>query len=293
MSIAIKKGFTLASLIYFFNSVGNVAQGVFIKYFQANLNIGTYELITLKCIVSVVILLPFVLKYIDKNIIKNLPIIALLAFLYSADMLLYNTGLKTVAVNTGALIMLLVPLWIVVLGRIILKEKKFNIVNAFALLACLVAVFLTIKSDISFGGFNVGYILLLINSLVVPLGLILQKKFSDTRPVMLALFSNAVFLGLLSFTMSGFNIPEFSIQNLKGAFIVALFDIMECACVYIAYKMTDCALLQPIRFTRIFIAIFLSYILLNEKITSMQIIATTIIVMANMASILYSRKKQD
>jgi drug/metabolite transporter (DMT)-like permease len=82
-------------------------------------------------------------------------------------------------------------------------------------------------------------------------------------------------------------------ETAKGATIVAFTDILEFACVYIAYKMTDCALLQPIRFTRIFIAIFLSYILLNEKITSMQIIATTIIVMANMASILYSRKKQD
>ncbi len=116
-----------------FNSIGNVSQGVFIKYYQHKLDIGLYELMTLRCFVEIVLLFPFCLKYL-RHFTKNLHIVLFVVILYSGDMLLFHRGLKTVAVNTGSLILLLVPIWIIVLGRIILKEKKFNIVNAFFLL---------------------------------------------------------------------------------------------------------------------------------------------------------------
>ena len=120
----LKKGFLLAALIYFFNSIGNVGQGVFIKYYNTQLNMGLYEFTTLRCLIEIAILLPFCLKYL-RHFTKNLHIALFVAFLYSIDMLLFHRGLKSVAVNTGSLILLLVPLWIIVLGRVILKEKNY------------------------------------------------------------------------------------------------------------------------------------------------------------------------
>jgi drug/metabolite transporter (DMT)-like permease len=291
----IKKGFIMASFIYLFNSLGNVSQGVFIKYYQNAISIGLYELITLKSLIAGLIMLPFagkqLLKF--KDNIKTLPIVIMLASLYALDVLTNNIGLKTVPVNTGTLILLLVPLWVILLGRVVLKETKFNVINAIAILVCLFAVFLNIKSEISFSGFNAGYLFLFADSLIIPLGLILQKKFSDFRPLAYAIFTNAVVLGIVSFFISGFNFPEMNIANLKAGFFVALFDLMEFCAVYVAYKMTDVALLQPIRYTRIVISVILSYFLLHETPTKYQLIAGFLIVSANAFSLWYSRKYQD
>ena len=287
-----KKGFLLAAIIYLFNSLGNVSQGVFIKYYQSAISIGLYELITLKCLIAGVIMFPFAFKYL-KNWKQNLPIVIMLATFYALDVLTCNIGLKTVPVNTGTLILLLVPLWIVVFSRLLLGEKKFNKVNALMIAICLFAIGVTIKNEMSFSGFNAGYLFLFADSIIIPLGLILQKKFSDSRPVSYALFTNAIILGIMSFSISGFKVPEISTSNLKAASFVAFFDLMEFAAVYIAYQMTDCALLQPIRFTRILFSIALSYLLLNEMPTKYQVIGATLIIAANVFSIIYSKTKQD
>ena len=94
----------------------------------------------------------------------------------------------------------------------------------------------------------------------------MQKKYSQCRPIVYAVFTNAVVLSVLGYGMSGCKMAEFSLKNLEGAFVVALFDMMECFAVYTAYKMTDCSLLQPIRFTRIFISMALSYLVLKEQV---------------------------
>ena len=73
---------------------------------------------------------------------------------------------------------------------------------------------------------------------------------------------------------------------------VAICDIIEFACVYIAYQMAEAALLQPIRFTRILISIALSWIILQEKPTQSQIIGAILILGANAVSIIYSQKNR-
>ena len=292
MSAIFQKGFLLASIIYFFNSVGNVAQGVFIKYYQHTLGIELYELMTQARIIEILLILPFCFKYL-RHFTKNLGIVLLLAGLYSVDMLLFHRGLKSVAINTGVLIMLLVPLWIVVFGRILLGEKKFNIINALALFACLFGVFITIFNEVKFTGFNSGYLFLFADSIAIPLGLILQKKYAEFRPVVYAIFTNAIVLSVFGFCLSGFKFAEFSSSNLQGAFVVALFDIMEVACVYIAYQMTEASLLQPIRFTRILVSVILGYVVLKEQPTQYQMMGAGIILIANAVSIIYSKKKQS
>ena len=121
----------------------------------------------------------------------------------------------------------------------------------------------------------------------------MQKKYSDCRPVVYAIFTNAIVLGMLGYFASGFSVPQFSFENLKGAFVVACFDIMEVACVYIAYQMTEPALLQPVRFTRIFISMLLSFIILKEPVAAYQAIGAVIILFANIGSIIYSKYRQD
>jgi len=248
-------------------------------------------LMTMARILEIFLLLPFCLKYL-RHFTKNLKIVIILACLYSADMLLFHRGLKSVAVNTGTLIMLLVPLWIILLGRLLLGEKQFNKINAIFLVMCLFGVFFTIYKEISFAGFNIGYCFLLADAFVIPLGLILQKKYAECRPPVYAVFTNALVLSILGYFMSGRHMAEFNIANIEGAFVVAIFDMMECFAVYIAYKMTDCSLLQPIRFTRIFISMVLSYFVLKEQVFAHQVIGACIILLANIGSIIYSRRKQ-
>lgn len=288
----IKNSFALASFIYLLNSIGNVSQAIFIKHFHATTGIDMYNLITLKCLLVVILMFPLILEHL-KHVLHKLHIVIFLATLYASDMLFYNSGLKYgVSANTATLILLTVPLWIVVLGHIVLKERRFNKINAICIVLCLIAIALTVSTEVQIDGFNFGYILVFIDSLIIPVSLILQKKFNDCRPVLYAIWTNAIMLGIISFFMGNCTFPVVNKQNICSALVVAFFDIMECGAVYIAYQMTEVALLQPIRFTRLPIAIVISWLLLNEKVTMIQIVAGTIIITVNLFSMWYSRKYQ-
>ena len=287
-----KEQFLIACFIALIGSFGNVLHGTFLKYYSTTLNINLYELIVLNCIIEVIMLLPFCIKYLT-HFTNGLSIVILLSILYSADILLYNTGLKTTPVNTGVLIMLLVPLWMCLFGKVILKEKGFHLINMIALICCFFAVILTIYGDFKFNGLSFGVLLIFLNSIVLPLGVILQKKFGDRRPIIYALFTNAIALGIVSFCMSGFSInslQKINIALIKAGIWIAIFDIMECGGVYLSCKFANVALLQPIRFTRIIFAVFVSQIVLGENITIYQFFGALIIFVANFAVIFVSRK---
>lgn len=305
--MTIKKGFLFACFIALIGSLGNSLQSTFIKYYTNNLHIGLYEIIFIRCCASILILLPFSFKQMasfikSKNLIKNVLIILLLAILYSADIILYNTGLKTTPVNTGALIMLLVPLWMCFFGKIILHEDDFNKITAISLLACIFAVVYTTIGDLKFGNTGVGAMFIFANSIILPIGVILQKKFADFRPIAFALLTNSVVLGIIVFFLSGFNAnilsstfnpfcKEFNVDYFKCAIFIAIFDIMESGGVYLSCKLANVASLQPIRFTRIIFAIMFSSIILAETITISQVISTIIILIANTVSIVFSHKR--
>lgn len=289
-----KEKFLLACFIALIGSLGNVLHGACLKYYSTKLHLSLYELITISCIVEIILLFPFCIKCL-KHFAKGLKIVILLAILYSSDILLYNTGLKSVSVNTGTLIMLLVPLWMCLFGKVILHEKDFNMVNGIALCACICAVIFTIYGDIKFDGFSFGIVLIFLNSIILPIGVILQKKFSDKRPIIYALFTNAIVLCLISFCLSGFNTSAFKNINLNiliGGIVVAITDLLECGGVYLSCKLYNVSSLQPIRFTRIIFAVIISNILLNEHTTKYQIFGIVIILLANFISILYTRLKK-
>ena len=289
------ENFLLACFIATLGSLGNVIHAVLLKYYSAKLSVNLYELVFLNCIVEIIVLFPFCIKNIFSTKSKQqIFIVILLAILYSMDILLYNTGLKTVSINTGTLIMLLVPLWMCFFGKVILKEHGFDMINAICLLLCIFAVIITIYGDIKIDHFSIGVLLIFINSIVLPIGVILQKKFSDTRPIIYALWSNAFMLGLFSFFLSGCSvdiIKNINIDKIVGAIIIAMSDMMECGGVYLSCKLAKVSSLQPIRFTRIIFAILISRIILGENTTYHQIIGISIILISNFASIIYSKKK--
>ena len=140
------------------------------------------------------------------------------------------------------------------------------------------------------------------NSIILPIGVILQKKFADFRPIAFALLTNSVVLGIIVFFLSGFNAnilsstfnpfcKEFNVDYFKCAIFIAIFDIMESGGVYLSCKLANVASLQPIRFTRIIFAIMFSSIILAETITISQVISTIIILIANTVSIVFSHKR--
>ena len=88
-------------------------------------------------------------------------------------------------------------------------------------------------------------------------------------------------------------IINLSIDHVIGGLLIAICDLAEFAAVYIAYQMTEPALLQPIRFTRIIFSMILSYTLLHEQPSKYQIIGAILIIVANIFSIIYSQRKQN
>ena len=116
-------------------------------------------------------------------------------------------------------------------------------------------------------------------------------------------------LGLISFILSSFNL-SFSVHSLSfsvnvlwlkdvnltaiiAGIAIAVCDLVEFSAVYFAYAITEAALLQPIRFTRILISMLFSWLILSEKPTYTQVIGAILIIVSNLISIVYSKKYQD
>ena len=276
--------FFIASLFYLLNALGNVAQGVFIKYYTFDVDL--YQFILLRSIISIVLLLPFAFKFF--NLYSNnsaLKINIIISICSCLDTFLWNTGLKNTPVNIGTLILLLVPIWIVILSRLILKEKEESFFNISVLLLCLIGVIFSIGKDLYFVddqfNFTIGPFLIFINTIVIAFSLVLQKKFSTVRPLPFALFSNNLMLLVFMLFASKFTLPELTIKTMLFALMIAIFDIFEYLGVYVAYQMVPLVWLQPLRFIRIPISIALSYAFLNESITFYQFVAISVIISSN------------
>jgi drug/metabolite transporter (DMT)-like permease len=286
-------------MIYFCNSLGNVGQGVFIKYFVKNqIALNLYEFLCLRCLISVILLLPFNIKNLKKYFTfsnKFFFLNIIISCFYSVDILLWNKGLQTIPVNNGTIIMLLIPIWITILSRVLLKEKDFSVFHLFSFVLGFIGVVFSIEGEVSFLTYNSGNLLILLNTFVVAIGLILQKQYRHERPVGYSLFLNAAVCLVLFFIINHFQSAAYSSVRLNNVFdyiwnkkilimalAIAVLDILEYAAVYFAYSIYNVASLQPVRFTRIIVSGALSYLFLNEHLTLHQFIAINIIVLANL-----------
>ncbi len=287
-----------SSLIYLLCHFSSISQGILTKYITSgfqDIAIKLFNFLLLRAFFVMILTAPFAVKYFIK-VKQNYLVVFFLTLLASLDTIFYNLSLRTVPVNLVVIIMLTVPLFINIFSSIILKEKS-NKKDYIFLILCLIGVF---KADQKINPFyilgnnhNIHFttdlMFIFLTVFVVVLGLILQKKYSDKRPIPLAIFLNAFFLFLISLLFKeqpilktiNFNIIFF-------AFIVALFDITDFFAVYKSYQMSNLSKLQPVRFTRIIISIFMSYFFLKEEPTKNQIVGTLIIIIANICN-LYSK----
>ena len=289
-----KNTFILAVFIAIIGSSGNALQGVFNRYFCEKTNIHTFQLLTIRCLIEIILFLPFSIKNL-KTLKKDYLIVLILAGLYSCDILLYHTGLQTVSVNTGTLIMMLVPFWMVLFSKLILKEKNIHIASIITLFVCAIAVGYSIIGEMHFNGFTIGIVFIMANSIILPIGVILQKKFTDTRPTHYAIFTNAILLAIVGYFLSYSTTKQLAlpinIQTIKASFIVSIFDVMECAGVYVSCRLANIASLQSIRFTRFVFASIFSSMVLGQYITKYQAISGLVIFSANLVAFVLINNK--
>lgn len=286
----------IGSFIYSFNALSQVLNGILIKYAGTRYGINLYFLILIKSVFGLFFLYPFAKIYFYK-IKNNLFKISILAILASIDILLWNIGLSTVPANEGTLIMLLIPVWILILSRLLLKESSLKVIDYFGIFISFFGVVLVMSNgdlkNLHIADFKFGHFIIFINTFIVAVGLILQKKMSDSRPIPFALFTNNIATFIIVSLMMKDNHLNFEITDslVFISVLVFLLDLLEMYSVYRAYQITSVSLLQPIRFTRIIFSIVFSYFLLNEKPTYLQIIASSMIIIGNLLIILYNRRR--
>jgi drug/metabolite transporter (DMT)-like permease len=153
---------------------------------------------------------------------------------YAFDVILWNEGISKVNVNLAVVIMFLVPVWINILSKIILKEDSFNLRHLFALFLCFIGLaFIVNKID----SMTINMVFIFLNSFVVSLGLVFQKKWKSIRPIRFSLFFNSlILLGVLicinhlkggKFLFFEGGLSLFSIGFCKAIIVVVVFDVME------------------------------------------------------------------
>lgn len=285
-----------ASLVYLFCHISSVMQGILTKFATLklnNFNEDLFAFLTLRALFVILITFPFAFKHF-KLLKKNKIIIFVLTCLASLDTIFFNFSIKFNSVNLVVIIMFTVPILINILSPLILKEKSSKKDYIF-LIICLIAIFIANPTLLTQNNENLtkAIIFPVATVFIVVFGLIFQKKWSNKRPIPLAIFLNGLFLLIFSLTLKKEPILlNLDLKILFFAFLVAIFDIIDFFSVYKAYQMYNLSKLQPVRFLRIIISIILSYLILKEEPTINQIIGGTVIILANFINIITNKQKE-
>ncbi len=157
-------------------------------------NISSYEIIFFRYLFSVIVLLPFILrkKYSSSTIMR---IHFIRGFLLFVGIILWCVGLKVVKLTVFTSINFIMPIFILILARIFLKES-FNRIKLIATMLGFIGTIIVINPNST--DFNLTSLVFLISAILFALLDIINKRFAVQESMISMLFYSSLFVLILS-----------------------------------------------------------------------------------------------
>ncbi len=157
-------------------------------------NISSYEIIFFRYLFSVIVLLPFILrkKYSSSTIMR---IHFIRGFLLFVGIILWCVGLKVVKLTVVTSINFIMPIFILILARIFLKES-FNRIKLIATMLGFIGTIIVINPNST--DFNLTSLVFLISAILFALLDIINKRFAVQESMISMLFYSSLFVLILS-----------------------------------------------------------------------------------------------
>ena len=244
-----------------------------------------------RSIFAVVVLLPFFLtKKISFIAKKDLPLNLITAGLSILASYFWHYSLSLIEMNNATTIAFLEPMIISVLAVLFLKEKMSKTL-AFSLLICFITIMCLFSPNIIF---QKGYLFLFADILCYSSSMVLAKKLmiGKQHPATI-LFFKAGIVCITSIHAFPSLIHKITLDYsvLSPMLLFSSLYVIETLLIYTSYKLASLSKLQPLIYTKFIFSAAVSYVILDEMLTSKQLIAAVIIIIVNVNLFLTETRK--
>ena len=281
---------TIGMLLYLSGMFCCVVLNIFMKISMTKFNLPTSEALFIRQAIIVFCFIPLMVKkkfnFFNKeslkpNLIRN--------SLFALSTLLLYTGISKVPLNDATAISFLTPIIGSVFAVKILKEKSSKFLWI-ALFLSIIGVFVIKKPGFNDEDILLGYGVLLLAMFIRGYIVILNKRLTNKFDVFTMLFYTHIimFLMYLLFFKQFKPIPLDCFKYIIGA---SFLFFCEYFLIFSAYKKCSAISLQPLEFSRLLFMMVLSYLILNEQVSTNQIIGGFIIVSGFILVIIDKRRK--
>ncbi|MSO13306.1 DMT family transporter [Rickettsiales endosymbiont of Trichoplax sp. H2] len=239
-------------------------------------NISSYEIIFFRYLFSVIVLLPFILrkKYSSSTIMR---IHFIRGFLLFVGIILWCVGLKVVKLTVATSINFIMPIFILILARIFLKES-FNRIKLIATMLGFIGTIIVINPNST--DFNLTSLVFLISAILFALLDIINKRFAVQESMISMLFYSSLFVLILSIIHVFYNWITPTFNDLFYLFLLGITSNLILYCLLKSFKLIEVSSVAPYRYIELIFSAVLGYIIFDEIPDLTTIIGSAIIIMA-------------
>lgn len=261
-------------------SIISVANDTVTKYVACN----TQDVVFLRSLFSSIILLPLVLYYRPKLTLISARNHVIRALIFGSSLMMFVYALKKLPLALTTSINFSIPVWVVILARIFLKEQLKERLTAVVI--SLIGICITCIPIWQNG--NIKMALLLIISTIGFASLDVFNKYliNKEESIIMMLFGSSFFISLFSLPFFSFTIPEsttpFVWLGIGGNLM--LFFLLK------AWSVCDISALQPIKFIDFPIALYVGAQVFNDVSHAWMFVGVAILIFGIILNILKEAK---
>ena len=244
---------------FIFSLFVSSSNDVITKYLSGNMSV--YQVVFLRFMFGTIVLLPFMFAKAGSFKTKVLGVQLIRGALLFGGMLLWCKGLTLVKVSTATVINFTIPVFVLILAAVFLKEK-FNIVRFLATMFSLVGI--TIVLSPSSSEFNILSLLLVLSALMFASLDVINKKFISNEGMLVMLFYSSFFTMLLSTAPAFVTWVTPSSMDLLLFLILGIGANLILYCLLKSFEIVEASFVAPYRYLEFIFSIILGYVFFSE-----------------------------
>ncbi|MEQ9115941.1 MAG: DMT family transporter [Rickettsiales bacterium] len=285
--VKLNRIYVIGILFYLSHLVISSANDIITKYLGQNL--GVHEVVFFRFLFACITLLPFMLKDFSSFKTNRITVHAIRGLLLYGGIGLWVFGLRYVQVSTAVVINFTIPIFILLLASMFLKEKIGMhrwVATFFAFLGVIVV------NDPTSGGFNAYGIALLAASVMFASLDVINKFFVVKETMLGMLFYSSVFTTLFSaypasqewVTPTSKDMILFFV--LGGGANLLLFFLLK------SFEKIDVSSIAPLRYFELIISSIFAYLVFGDIPDSSTIFGAMIIIPSTLFVVMYDARKK-
>ena len=229
------------------------------KYLSGNLSV--YQVVFIRFMFGTLVLLPFMFYYKGSFRTKVIGVQFMRGVLLFGGMLLWCKGLTLVKVSTATVINFTIPVFVLILAAIFLKER-FNWGRFLATIFSVIGIAVVLSPASS--DFNVLSLLLVCSALMFASLDVINKKFISNEGMLVMLFYSSFFTMCLSV------VPAYNTWVVPEAMDWFLFAVLGVGanlilyCLLKSFEMVEASFVAPYRYLEFIFSAAMGYIFFAE-----------------------------